>query len=282
MTMPPDLEAPHAWRGALVAAALNAVGMPFDYFLARNVPNMPFYPSALSALVSVGLIVLLLIQRRHPTVRFSSVVFLLNITVILVALWITSGYWASTRAWTPFQANKLGALAVPLVAPELKVGLLAIASLAGTAIAKFYVLDPEIQRRLPVGEPWFVLIFAMFGGVLLVYRLRGLAFERDVLRLQAEAAVAAEVTRGFLRLRDYANTPIQTIVFATELLRRRHPDLEPILLRIDRATARLREISRALKSYESMNSWNPGDRSSDQAALSDRAASTEPTRNRAA
>jgi hypothetical protein len=281
MTAPPDLEARHAWRGALVAAALNAVGMPFDYFLARNVPNMPFYPSALSALVSVGLIVLLLMQR-HPTVRFSSVVFLLNITVILAALWITSGYWASTRAWTPFQANKLGALAVPLVAPELRVGLLAIAGLAGTAIAKFYVLDPEIQRRLPVGEPWFVLIFAMFGGVLLVYRLRGLAFERHVLRLQAEAAVAAEVARGFLRLRDYANTPIQTIVFATELLRRRHPDLEPILLRIDRATARLMEISRALKSYESMNSWNPADRSSDRAALSDRAASTEPTRNRAA
>jgi len=282
MTMPPDLEARHAWRGALVAAALNAVGMPFDYFLARNVPNMPFYPSALSALVSVGLIVLLLIQRRHPTVRFSSVVFLLNIAVILMALWITSGYWASTRAWTPFQANKLGALAVPLVAPELRVGLLAIAGLAGTAIAKFYVLDPEIQRRLPVGEPWFVLIFAMFSGVLLVYRLRGLAFERDVLRLQAEAAVAADVARGFLRLRDYANTPIQTIVFATEVLRRRHPDLEPILLRIDRAAARLMVLSRALKSYESMNSWNPGDRSTDRAALSDRAASTEPTRNRAA
>jgi hypothetical protein len=281
MTAPPDLEARHAWRGALVAAALNAVGMPFDYFLARNVPNMPFYPSALSALVSVGLIVLLLMQR-HPTVRFSSVVFLLNITVILAALWITSGYWASTRAWTPFQANKLGALAVPLVAPELRVGLLAIAGLAGTAIAKFYVLDPEIQRRLPVGEPWFVLIFAMFSGVLLVYRLRGLAFERDVLRLQAEAAVAADVARGFLRLRDYANTPIQTIVFATEVLRRRHPDLEPILLRIDRAAARLMVLSRALKSYESMNSWNPGDRSTDRAALSDRAASTEPTRNRAA
>jgi len=154
--------------------------------------------------------------------------------------------------------------------------------LAGTAIAKFYVLDPDIQRRLPIGEPWFVLIFAMFGAVLLVYRLRGLAFERDVLRLQAETAVAADVARGFLRLRDYANTPIQTIVFATEVLRRRNPDLEPILRSFDRATARLIEISRALKSYESMNGWNPGDRSPDRAAQGDRAASTEPTRDRAA
>jgi len=282
MTAAPDLEARHAWRGALVAAALNAVGMPFDFFLARNVPNMPFYPSALSALTSAGLIVLLWIRRRRPTVRFGSFVFLLNIIVILVALWITSGYWASTRAWTPFQANKLGALAVALVAPELRVGLLAIAGLAGTAIAKFYVLDPEIQRRLPVGEPWFVMIFAIFGGVLLVYRLRGLASERDVLRLQAEAAAAAQVARGFLRLRDYANTPIQTIIFATELLRRRHPDLEPILACIDRATKRLMELSRALKSYDSMNSWDPPGQSSDDEVPTDQAVPTERTRNRAA
>lgn len=282
MTATLDLEARHAWRGAFVAAALNAVGMPFDFFLARNVPNMPFYPSALSALVSVALMVLLLIRRRHATVRLGSTVFLINILVILVALWITSGFWASTRAWTPFQANKLGILAVPLVAPELKVGLLAIAGLAATAIAKFYVLDPDIQQKLPVGEPWFVLIFAMFGGVLLGYRLRGLAFERDVLRLQAEAAVASEVARRFLRLRDYANTPIQTIVFATEVLRKRNPDMQPILACIERATKRLMELSGALRSYDSMNSWSPKDESAGAAALTDRAAHPDPGRNRAA
>ena len=265
-----------------MAAALNAVGMPFDFFLARNVPNMPFYPSALSALVAVGLIVLLLIRRRRATVRLGSTVFLLNTAVMLVALWITSGYWAPTRAWTPFQANKLGALAVPLVAPKLKVGLVSIAGFAGMAIAKFYVLDPQVQRSLPVGEPWFALIFAIFGGVLLVYRLRGLAFERDVLRLQAETAVAAHVARGFLRLRDYANTPIQTIVFATEVLRRCNPDLEPILVCIDRATARLMELSRALRSYDSMNNWSPNDQSSNEAARTDQATGTQPRRNRAA
>jgi len=282
MTASLNLEARHAWRGALVAAALNAVGMPFDYFLARNVPGMPFYPSALSALAATGLIVVLWNRRRRPTVRLGSTVFLLNTAVMLVALWITSGYWAPTRAWTPFQANKLGALAVPLVAPELKVGLVAIAGFAGMAIAKFYTLDPQIQRSLPVGEPWFVLIFAMFGAVLLVYRLRSLAFERDVLRLHAEAEVAAQVARGFLRVRDYANTPIQTIVFATELLRRRNPDLQPILACIDRATARLMELSRAIRSYESMKSWSPNDHSSNEAVLSDGATPTEPTRNRAA
>src|SRR4029078_968304 len=124
-------------------------------------------------------------------------------------------------------------------------------------IAHLYSLGPEVSRSVAVGDPWFVLIFAIFGAVLLVYRLRGLAFERDVLRLQAEATVAAQVARGFLRVRDYANTPIQTIVFATEVLRRRSPDLEPILACIDRATARLMELSRALRSRESIHDCRP-------------------------
>ena len=47
---------------------------------------------------------------------------------MFVDFWITSRYWASAgRLWTPFEAHKLGTLAVPLVAPQLGVGLAAIA-----------------------------------------------------------------------------------------------------------------------------------------------------------
>ena len=119
MTLSSDLDTKHAWRGAFVAAALNAVGMSLDFRLARDIPTMPIYPFAMSALVGIGLIVFLLIRRQRATVRLGSAAFLFNTVAILVALWITSGYWATTgRAWTPFQANKLGALAVPMLAPQ--------------------------------------------------------------------------------------------------------------------------------------------------------------------
>src|SRR5262249_29170980 len=90
-----DLATRHAWRGAFAAAALNAVGMPVDFLLARELPKMPIYPSVMSALVGIGLIVFLLIRRQRATVRLGSVAFLLNMVAILVALWITSGYWAT-------------------------------------------------------------------------------------------------------------------------------------------------------------------------------------------
>ena len=262
MTRSYDLAARHSWRGAFVAAALNAVAMPIDFLLARPIPKMPMFPSAMSALVAIGLIVFLLIRRQRATVRLGSMVFLLNTVAMLVALWITSGYWAAAgRAWTPFQAHKLGVLAVPLVAPQLGVGLASIAGFAATAIGRFYFLDPDIQRGFPVGEPWFVLIYALFGGVLLVYRLRGLALERDMLRVQAEAAATEQLARTFLRLRDYTNTPIQTIAFTTELLRTKHHDLKPILDRLGRAVEKLTAFSHALTRYENAHRWSPGDES---------------------
>jgi hypothetical protein len=85
--------------------------------------------------------------------------------------------------------------------------------------------------------------------------------------VHAEAAAAEHIARTFLSLRDYANTPIQTIALTTEILRERHPDLAPDVDRLDRAVAALGELSRALARYESSLEWRPGDESPDAATL---------------
>jgi hypothetical protein len=245
--------------------------MSVDFLLSRDIPTMPLYPYAMSVLVGIGLMVFLLVRRQRATVRLGSAVFLVNMVTIMVALWITNGYWATTgRPWTPFQANKLGALAVAMLAPQLGVGLVSIAGFAATAIGKVYFLDPDIQRGFPVGEPWFVLIYALFGGVLLIYRLRGLALEREMLRMQAESAAAEQLARTFLRLRNYTNTPLQTIAFTTELLRAKHDDLKHILDRLERAGDKLTELSLALNRYESAHRWSPGEESLEAAIMDER------------
>jgi hypothetical protein len=148
-----------------------------------------------------------------------------------------------------------------MLAPELGVGLASIAGLAATAIGKVYFLGPEILRGFPVGEPWFVLIYALFGAVLLIYRLRSIALEREILRVQAEAAAAGQLAWTFLRLRNYANTPIQTIAFATGLLRAKNHDLKPTLDRLERAVDQLTELGHALNRYENAHKWSPGEES---------------------
>ncbi len=268
MTLPDDLRATHAWQGTFVAAALNTVGMPGDFLLARRIPDMPWSPSAVSAGVGIVLMALLLIYRRRATVRFSSIAFLVNTIVMLWALWVTSGYWAAAdQSWVPFQANKLGALAAAFLAPDLIVGLVSIVGFAATAIGKFYFLHPGIRDGFPVGEPWAILFYALFGGVLLAYRLRSVALEREALRLQAETAAADQLARTYMLLRDYANTPIQVIAFTLGLIQLRHPELKPDIGRLERAVERLMELSRALTRYESKHKWRPGDDSLDTSAL---------------
>ena len=169
-----------------------------------------------------------------------------------------------------------------MLAPQLGVGLASIAGFAAVAVAKFYFLDPDIQRGFPVGEPWFVLIYAAFAGVLLVFRLRGLALEREKLRVQAEAAAADQLARTFLRLRDYANTPIQTIAFTTELLRSKPHDLKPALDRLDRAVEKLGELSDALTRYDHSHHWGPGDESLDPTMIGDAVAAARAAETRAA
>ena len=88
-------QARNAWRGALWACGLNAVGMPLDILIARGVPNMPRWPPLASGAAGVLLMLVLFAHRRRPTARLAGTTFLVNIAVMLVALWITSGAYAA-------------------------------------------------------------------------------------------------------------------------------------------------------------------------------------------
>jgi hypothetical protein len=263
------LESPdrQAWRGALIATMLNALGMPLDLVLGWTVPDMPRWASVLSALVGASLALLLLVRRRRPTRRLAEWTFSLNNVVILFALWMTSSAYAHMPNWLPFQANKLGALAASLLAPSLWTGLSSIVAFVGTAILKIQVIPRSVRIHLPLGEPWALLIYGVFGVALLVHRVRGLEFERRLLRAQSEAAAAQELARTLLAVRDFANTPIQTLELGTDLIRRNHPELSPLLDRLDRSIARLMELNRLLLTYERHLKWAPGEESFDSGGV---------------
>src|SRR6188508_1409301 len=109
-----------AWRGAMITVILNFFGMAVDILIGRSLPGMPIWPNLMSMAVAVLLAGILLTRRHTPTVRVGNGVFLVNVVVILVALWFTNAVYAeSGRAWVPFQADKLGMLTVALIAPEL-------------------------------------------------------------------------------------------------------------------------------------------------------------------
>jgi hypothetical protein len=246
----------YAWRGALVACGLNAIGLPFDLVLGREVPNMPVWPSLASGAAGALLAIVLLVRRRRPAARLAMAVFMLNTAVILVALWITSGvYAAAPDRWIPFQANKIGALAAAVLAPDLATGLISISGFVGMVLLRYMTLPVAQQQRMPIGEPWTILIYGVFAFAILAYRVHSVALARRVLRMRTESIATQRLARTFLALRDFTNTPLQTIELAAKILRARCPEVAPVVDRIDRCIDRLYRLNHAFSVYESQIEW---------------------------
>ena len=225
----------------------------------------------MSSATGVVLAIVLLAHRRRPTIRLSMTVFMLNNAVILVALWITSGaYAAAPGRWIPFQANKLGALAAAVLAPDLVTGIIAIGGFVGMALLRYLTLPVAQQQRLPIGEPWAIFIYALFALAMLGYRVHSVALARRMLRVRTESIATQRLARTFLALRDFTNTPLQTIELAAKIVRKRCPEMTPMLDRIDRSIDRLYRLNHAFSVYESQIEWTDEDVSPDPSVLVDR------------
>lgn len=262
----------HAWRASQIATLINAIGMVLNIGIGRAVHDVPGWPSALSALIGTLLFGSLYARRDVPTVRFASFVFLVNTAAIATSLWITADFFLTTsEPVTGFQAHKLGALLVALIGPELVPGVLSILAYIVSAQVKVALMSAAERASVSAGEMWILGTIGLIAIVLLVYRLRGLANERRMVRAQAEAAALDRFAHVALALRDLSNTPLQTLELGVSLLRTRAPELAPDIARLERALGRLHQLNGVLARYESDLTWAPGDDALDSEAVIRRA-----------
>ena len=262
-----DVRAHVAWRAALFAAALNAFGSPLELVLGRDVPGIPHWTPLLAAGTGLTLLVLLTLRRHRPTRAFAAAAFLVNTASIAIMLSIDNRHWAllGTR-WAPFQANKLGALTVGLLTPELAVGIVSILAYTLPAVVQWALLTPAVRAHLARGEPLVTCIFAAFGVALLIMATRRIALVRRLAQKEQEAASLEQLARALLAVRDFANTPLQTIESATALTRLHHPESDVEMRRIERALERLRRLNQLLSRHENHIRWEAGDESFDPIA----------------
>jgi hypothetical protein len=260
---PPAFDEP-AWRAraarrsATVAVVLNLVGMPLGMMVARSVPGVPQWPGALSIGAGVVLLAVIAARWRRGRARLFDAAFFVNTIAIAFALFVTNyAYAESERPWPPFQAVKLGLFTVALLATSRWVGLSSIAVYAGVALINFCTFSPEARARLAIGEPWATIAIAVFATVIFVYRMRKDSLEAELHREREIAAANRRLAAIFLDVRDRANTPLQTITLTTAHLRRKHPELQRSVMRIERAVERLKAMDTALRAYDQYTEWDP-------------------------
>ena len=110
----------------------------------------------------------------------------------------------------------------------------------------------HFKRHLPL------LLLACIS-VLSVVWLIGLLKLADDSFKKAELASLRNMARAFIQLRDLMNSPLQTIEFSLNLLRKENEPLEVNAVRMERALLQMRKINRALASYEKDVDWEQTD-----------------------
>lgn len=246
-----------AWLGATIAAVFTALGMLLELAIVRRAPGVSPRPAAVSAVVALILLIVLFIQRKAPSIKWASILYLVNTVSVATALLLTNLQFAvSERNWEPFQASKLGCLIAALVAPGFWVGLLSILAYSLSALLQFeFFFPPEIKAQVDGAEPWPILAFGMAGVFALVYRFRRAQLEREVARIQAQNFAIRRLAYTFLSIRDRMNTPLQVIECSVDLLRNSNEPQKPTLDRIDRSVQCLREINSVLVQHEKEIEW---------------------------
>jgi hypothetical protein len=246
-----------AWFGATVAALFTAVGMLLEVAIVRKIPRISAKPAEVSAFVALLLLIFLFIRRKTPSVRWASVVYLVNTASVITVLVRTNLQFAvSEPNWVPFEATKLGCLIAAMVAPGFWVGLVSILAYFFSAFLQFEIFfPPEIRSQVADAEPWPLLAFALAGVLALVYRFRRAQLEQEIAQVEAQSFAIKRLANAFLNIRDLMNTPLQVIELSIELLRKSNHGNKPVIDRIDHSMQMLREINSVLVQHEKEIEW---------------------------
>jgi hypothetical protein len=264
-----------AYRGALVAAVLNALGTPFEIAIAASVPHFPRWPPIASSAVGVVVAIALWVGRRRMSVRLASLAFIVNNAVIIAALWLTNPAFATTgQCWLPFQANKLGSLAAAILAPEIWSGIVVVSGFAGSGILQTLLLPPQVRAGLEHATVLTLFVWGGFGFAVLVLQLRRQHMQVFLVNARVQRRALEQLAERLMAIRELTNTPLQTIEFCTALIRRRYPMAGDELDYMERAVKSLRELGDILSELEANERW-----SLEHEALDARATLSRPVAN---
>jgi hypothetical protein len=250
--MSPGADTPGMCRSAILATALGLIGISVDAMFWRTVEGGALWRQLAYVGLAGALLLLLLSKRIRSSESACTAIFVVNVAAALATLWASDDRLAHTQQpWSAFDAQKLGALALALLAPPRAwVGIGSIAAFTLVPLVEFTLWGPVVRARLPVGTPWAPIAYGAFSLILYAHELRRIALAQRIARSEAEREAASRLAQVALAIRDLANTPVQTIQISLALLRH-HGSGEPRLLdRIERANGRLVELDRLLDAYK--------------------------------
>jgi hypothetical protein len=241
-----------AHRVAVVTAGLTILATGLMFLSWRHLPAHPIRDLQVAALIAAGAsLVVLWMSRAAPSARVAQGTMLFVLAPACAYFWFNDSLRAAQGAcWVPFEGNKVTALACALLAPPSVAVSLVIIGVAASALVHFALMSDAAKATMAAGEPFTTLAYTGIAVAILVYRLRSIELEDEVLQAHAESALMQEVALISLAIRDLTNTPVQTLEVLRGLLLKPGANLPVIEARMSRALDRLRDLGGLLSKYE--------------------------------
>jgi hypothetical protein len=246
------MAAARAYRVGAFGAALGIVGIGIDasfwWISYGQMPRMHLVSMA----TGIALLGALYARRKQPSLLLGSLAFTVSNAVVLAALWGTDTRLAHSAHWDPFDAQKLGALTVAMLAPPSAwVGVLNIAGFTLAPMVEVFSWPHAVRAALPPEVPFASIAYGVFAIGVLALQLRRLAREYREAQHQAQAATTQRFATMVLALRDLANSPLQTIELTLARLRAGGDPHPEATARLHRACGKLIQIARVLEDADS-------------------------------
>lgn len=135
-----------------------------------------------------GVALAVLLLRRGWSARQAEAVSLLLIGTTLVAQvhadWNSA---LSSARFAPFEGFKIVALVVAIVVPfRPKLAYALVGVCAVISVMVYEVMPAPMRAELPIEAPWTTVIYPLIATGILIYRVRALRMEREMMRASAQ------------------------------------------------------------------------------------------------
>jgi hypothetical protein len=258
---PPVRDAREQARTAALAtgAIIFIGGLTFLWLLlAEGYPVLP-------ALVFVGaggpVVAVAFVGKRLGTRTFQGL-FAAAVLAAVAGVLINNHSMATRGYFDAFPGIKLAVLVIAFLAPGVRVGAALIGLAVLGPVAETYLWwSPEQRGHMPLLEPWPTVLVGLAALAVLSGQQRRAALAHQLAQAQAGRAWAARMAALALSVRDFANTPIQTLAISVHLARRSHDD--PALDGVQAAVQHLSSLTAALTPLAAMVERDPRDLSFD-------------------
>jgi hypothetical protein len=264
-----DAEARATWRSAVIIATLAAVAPLYSYL---NFPSihLPLRIARVATLAwEAGLIAILLLQRAKPRLEVARVVFGLA-AVPLLPMFVLIAKERTIRGLPLelFIRENLTSLIFAVASPpSATICLAVIAACTGQAFLSYWLGGYPISTETLQLEPWTTVLYGILAVALALFRSHRQRREVRLIVENERAGALRRMVRSYLAVRDFVNTPLQTLRAGVSLLAARHPEERALTDSLERSVDRLRELNQVLATDSTTVELRAGEESFDPIAV---------------